>query len=246
MSIRLRINNGSQELVVSSEGRLPYCIGKAALHSIVQPAGRVPSAEPGRVAGYSIYRILHTGPILVAFDMPIGRHVGINRVTSPNPGVWEIEAYCGENPDEYGFDTQYPVDIWIFGFSKSRASPLGLVLHDENDGSISADFTQDSPLFPRAFGDGFAAKNGISIPEMRRPVGIGMPGYAAILNTRERWSIYTMLHIEIFSYWHRVSETLIKVGNKTAIRCMLDMEEDSKSIFDGPGPLFIIEGANLP
>lgn len=246
MSVRLRVKNGSQELVVSSEGRLPYCIGRAKFQKVVPPVGRLPSAEPGRTAGYSVYHVYHPGPILVAFDLPIGRHVGITNVSSPSSGVWEIEAYCGANPDEYGFDTQYPLDIWAFGFAESRAAPLGLVLHDAETGIISADFTRDIPLFPRAFGDIYASKAGIAIPPLQRPVGIGMPGYVAMLETTMRWSIYTMVHVDVFSYWYRVSETLIEKRNRTVQRYMVDSEFPSKMILDGPGPLFIIEGVNLP
>lgn len=245
MSARLRIRNGARELVVTSEGRLPYCLGKATPQPVVQPAGDVRNAAPGRVAGYQDYRVYHPGPILVAFDLPLGRKVGIVSVTSPAAGIWDIRAYCGASPDAFGFDTQFALDVWVFVLPGATPAPKGLVLRDPLSQVIAADFGQHSPLFPRGSGVTGGTVTRVDIPLLQRPVGIGMPNF---------WSISESAggipgsfdHEERRSFWRRTSGTELSTTSSVVQRYTMPAGDPHQDGLDGESTIFIIEGANLP
>lgn len=246
MIARLRVKNGAQELVVSSEGRLPYCVGKAVLQGpVVQPSGTARTSAPGRVAGYSIYRVSHSGPILAAFDMPVGYTIGVLGITSPASGVYDIKIYCGANPDALGFDTQYPLDVWAFGFADTRSAPFGLVLRTEA-GVLAADFTRSTPLFPRGVGDTVATPNGFSIPSLSRPVGLGMPYYRRVDENPRPGSGFVTDHYSRKMLWLRTSTTAVTTRTVILQQYVQNTEDPIHDEDSGPGTLFTIEGGTLP
>ncbi len=245
MSARLRIRNGARELVVTSEGRLPYCLGMATPQPVAQPAGDVRNAAPGRVAGYQDYRVYHPGPILAAFDLPLGRNVGIVSLTSPAPGIWDIRAYCGASPDAYGFDTQYALDVWAFGLPGATPASKGLVLRDPISQVIAADFGQHSPLFPRGSGVTGGTVTRVSIPLLQRPVGIGMPNFWSTSESAGS-KPGSFDHEERRSNWCRTSATELTVTNNVMQRYTMPAGDAYQDGLDGEGTIFIIEGANLP
>jgi hypothetical protein len=242
---RLRIRNDARELVVTSEGRLPYCLGKAVPQPLVQPTGDVRNAAPGRVAGYQDYRVYHPGPILVAFDLPLGRKVGIVSLTNPSSGIWDIRAYCGAAPDSFGFDTQYALDVWAFALPGATPSPHGLILRDPNSGVIAADFGQHSPLFPRGSGVTGGNVTRVSIPALQRPVGIGMPSFWSISES-ESSKPDLFDHEERRSFWRRTSGTELGTTSSVVQRYTMPAGDPHQDGIDGESTIFIIEGANLP
>lgn len=246
MTVRLRVKNGAQELVVSSEGRLPYCVGKATFQALVQPAGSVGAEAPGRVAGYSTYQVAHAGPVIPVFDMPIGFNVGVISVTEISAGLHEIKMYCGMSPDTDGFETQYVVDVWAYGFAAARAGAFGLVLRDADSGVIAADFTRDAPLFPRGSGDIYATPTGFSAPSLTRAVGLGMPAYWAVQETARPGSGSVADHYEYQMFWRRASITSIVGITALMKQYRLNTETPTNDGDDGPGVLFVLEGAPLP
>lgn len=245
MSAHLRIRNGARELVVTSEGRLPYCLGMATPQPVVQPAGDVRNAFPGRVAGYQDYRVYHPGPILVAFDLPLGRNVGIVSLTSPAAGIWDIRAYCGASPDAFGFDTQYALDVWAFALPGATPASKGLVLRDPISQVIAADFGQHSPLFPRGSGVTGGTATRVNIPLLQRPVGIGMPNFWSISESAGR-KPGSFDHVERRSNWRRTSATELTVTNNVMQRYTMPAGDAYQDGLDDEGTIFIIEGANLP
>jgi len=245
MSAHLRIRNGARELVVTSEGRLPYCLGMATPQPVVQPAGDVRNAFPGRVAGYQDYRVYHPGPILVAFDLPLGRNVGIVSLTSPAAGIWDIRAYCGASPDAFGFDTQYALDVWAFALPGATPASKGLVLRDPISQVIAADFGQHSPLFPRGSGVTGGTATRVNFPLLQRPVGIGMPNFWSISESAgSKPGIFD--HEERRSNWRRTSATELTVTNNVMQRYTMPAGDAYQDVLDSEGAIFIIEGANLP
>lgn len=245
MISRLRIRNGVRELVMTSEGRLPYCLGKAVPQSLVQATGDVRNAAPGRVAGYQNYRVYHPGPILVAFDLPLGRNVGIVSMTNPSSGIWDIRAYCGAAPDAFGFEAQYALDVWAFVIPGATPAPNGLVLRDPITGLIAADFGQHSPLYPRGSGVVGGAVTRINIPLLQRPVGIGMPLFWSTSESEgSRPELFD--HEERRSFWRRTSGTELVTTSNVMQRYTTPAGDAHQDGMDGEGIIFIIEGANLP
>lgn len=175
MSYGITIRNPNQELVISSDAKGLFCIGRAVLQGIVQASGDATTSFPGRTWGYSTYRIVHAGPIIAAIDLPIGKNVGIVSVTEVAASVWDIVCYCGDSPDAYQFDTvQYAVDVWAYGFAPTISGNWGMAIYDAG-GNVAWDLSRSNPLFPRGFAVGSISDLPKQIPPLGRPVAMGAP-----------------------------------------------------------------------
>jgi hypothetical protein len=172
MTYGLKILNPSGQFVLHSDAKGLYCLGKATLQgSVVQPSGSATGTTPGRVAGYSLYRISHPGDIVVAVDLPDGYYVGVDSITQPSSGVWEIKAFCGSSLDANNFiATQVQLDVWAYGLPQTNTpfNAYGLALYD-SAGNLSWDLTRPNPLFVKGYVDDAHS----AIPSLTRPVAIG-------------------------------------------------------------------------
>ncbi len=247
MSYGIKIINPSNELVISSDGMGLYCIGKAVLQgSVVQASGTATADTPGRVSGYSVYRISHPGQIIVAIDLPLNKHVGIKSVTQPSTGVWEITCWCGSSPDAYAIDgTQVAIDVWAFGLPQSAGSTWGMNIY-KADGSIAYDLTRSNPLFPRAYVVGNGAGGNVTIPSLTRPVIMGCPTSDPSSITLVSTNTWARLYQR--GIWQRTSSTNIVDGVVTTQRFQFFSPEDMSTNDGGvyTAPAFILEGSTLP
>jgi hypothetical protein len=243
MSYGLKIINPSSELVISSDAKGLYCVGKATLQgSVVQPSGTATTLS-GRDYGYSVYRISWSGPVLIAIDLPLNKRVAIISTTQVSSGVWEIVCSCGDTTDAYGFDTQYAVDVWAYGFAPSTLSSYGLALYD-TAGALSHDLTRPNLLYPRGYALG--TTGAVTIPSLTRPVAIGCPSSWQVLDLAlsfRHWG-----YLSTFDGWKRTSSTSMTIATISKRRYEYNAI-DSALWADGDTqntPCFIIEGNTLP
>lgn len=247
MSTVLKLTNPSNELVISSDAYGIYCIGKAALQTLVQPtAGSPTGPAPGKKGGYSVYRISWPTPVLFAVDLPLNKRAGILSITQPSAGVWEITCYCGDGVDAYGFDAnQYALDVWAYGVPQSPQTGMVFQVF-RKDGTLAYDLTKPNPLFPRAYAVAAARGSGITIPSLSRPVIMGCPtsnfADSSFMSTNH-WN-YTVNH----SVWRRDSATTVKEDVATLQRYEYSSVDPVGSSTDDAfaTPCFIIEGTTLP
>lgn len=172
MTYGLKIINPSGELVMSSDAKGLYCLGKGTLQgSVVQPSGNATGSHPGRTAGYSVYRFSgHPGPLIFGVELVLNKTVGIRSVSNPSSNTWDVTVYCGDTPDAHGFETQYGLDVWAFGLPQTApASGYGLAIYDAS-GNIAWDLTQ-LPLFAKGYISGSSSPH--TIPSLTKPVVLG-------------------------------------------------------------------------
>jgi len=244
MSFGLQIQNPAGEFVLSSDAKGLHCIGRATLvGSVVQPSGSATGGFPGRTAGYSIYRIAHDGPIVVAADLPIGKNVAVISITQPFAGSWDIRVHCGDTPDGFSMDTiEYALDVWAFGLFTTPAGGYGLQIRDAA-GALAWDLARPNPLFARAFINGFSGP--ATIPSLTRPVAVGLPS---------TWQVTD----QFISFNHRARVTDRGALRRTSATSLSDvLSREQRFEYFGPegndheGDVFptytfIIEGATLP
>lgn len=246
MSYGLSIKNPSGQLVLSSDAKGLTCIGKASLYgSVIQPVGVATASSPGRKTGYSVYRIDHSGAIIVALDMPVGKRVGVKSVTQPVAGTWEITCHCGDTPDAYGFDSvEYQLDVWAFGFISTIYGSYGLAMFDAA-GNLTHDLSRPNMLFPRAYLAPSTSVN-IAIPSLTRPVVVGSAGTNVTYDSWLGGNTY-----EVKSYrgcWVRNTATNV-ISDQYASQCYRYFDVEPHGMGDGdvyPASGFILEGSNLP
>lgn len=248
MTFILKVTNPSQELVLSSDAKGLYCIGKAVLQTLVQPTGTASGAIPGRVAGYSKYRISWPTPVVFAVDLPLNKRVGITNVTQPSVGVWEVTCYCGDTADSYGFDSnQYQLDVWAYGLPQTPMTGMVFQILNQYDGSVSYDLTRPNPLFPRAYANPAARGSGMTIPSLSRPVVLGCPTTTSAGDNFMSTNHYSFDSTR--SMWRRTSTTTVVEETVWLQRYEYNATQPNGN---GAGyephssPCFIIEGATLP
>ena len=248
MSYGLRIVNPTGELVVDSEARGLIAVHKATFVSLVQENGAsVDGATPGRLAGYSTYTSNHSGPILLAVDLPAGKNVGLIDVGG-SAGAWTITAYCADTPDpasglsEWDL-TQYALDIWVFGFPASVASTWGLALFNSS-GSLTYDFSRNGVMWPRSLVDQAFGASPVAIPSLTRPVAVAVP--SSWTATDATITINSRYRTERRGFWKRTGSTLTQVLRRTAQYKYFgpDPIGDEGDVFGATS--FIVEGALLP
>ena len=245
MSFGLKIVNPTNELVFSSEGKGLYCIGKATLQTLVQPSGSGTAASPGRVSGYSVYRISSAGQVIFAVDLPLNKRVGIKSVTQPSAGIWEITCWCGSGADADNIDTvQYELAVWAYGIPTSAGSTFGMNIYDANS-NIAYDLTRTNPLFPRAFVE-ILTGSVVTIPSLTRAVAMGCSTKSALIvnsigNNSWRYLGYHGL-------WQRTSSTSMSEVLACVQRYQFFSVEPSgqSDSYSSPTRSFIIEGNLLP
>lgn len=244
MSYGLKLLNPSGELVISSDAKGLFCIGKAMLQgSVTQPYGNAASDYPGRTWGGSTYRIAWPGPIFVAIDLPLGKFVGVMSVTQPFAGAWDINCHCGDTPDSNFFYAQSQVDVWAFGFSSTVLENYGLAIYDTS-GALAHDLSRPNLLYPRAYV--LDSGMGTTIPALTRPVVIGCPTSYQIFDGQPRIHRYTE---SFFSgTWNRSSSTHMS-ANLVCKQFYTYYATESRSLGDdgtSNSSAFIIEGSTLP
>lgn len=132
-----------------------------------------------RVSGYSVYTFSHNAPVLWGIDLPVGRKVGISTSSYRN-GVHTIEVYCGDSPDNDGFDAQYPVDVWAFGTGVSPSGNYGIQLFSTS-GILTHDLALPNISFPVAVGE---IGTSSQVPAgVGRPISVGTSPFVRIRYT---------------------------------------------------------------
>ena len=247
MSYGLRITNPSGELVLSSDAKGLYCIGKATLQgSVVQASGSFPSSYPGRQWGYSVYRISHAGPIIPAVELVLNKRVSILSVVESSSGVWDVTAYCGDTADADGFDTvQYAVDVWAYGLPLSAPSGYGMAIFNAS-GGCAYDLTRANPLFPRAYVVFPLDGTSMTLPSLAKPVAIGAPCGDRVLE--ERISANTWYTTTQRPAWLRTSSTVagIVMVSKQKVRTFGPESPGFERDDRAETPSFLLDGSGLP
>ena len=248
MTFILKVINPSNELVFDSNANGLYCVGKCTLQSLVQPnSNSATGPAPGKIAGYSTYRISWSGPVIFAIDLPLNKRVGILSVTQPSTGVWEVKCYCGDTQDAYLFDaTQYQLDVWAYGLPTSASTGQVFQIF-KTDGTIAYDLTKPNLLFPRAYQEAAARGSGITIPSLTRPVIIGCPNSTDsqdINISTNHWAFYSNK-----SMWRRTSSTAVVEETVMLQRyeySATDPNEGAAGTDTFVTRSFILEGSTLP
>lgn len=249
--MRLRITNPNNNvLVLDDRARGMYCVGKAVLQgTVVQPSGSDTDGAPGKLCGYSVYRIWHPYPVIFAFDLPEGRSVSIISVTQPAAGVWDVKMYCGGGSAANQFEaTQYQVDVWAFGRLTGLSAGSKQYIKDAS-GGIAYDFLASGILFPRAavtlnyVSGGFSPN--VTIPALSRPVALGNPTSYSV--TSELVGTKRYADVWRFNALARTGTSLreVQVAKQRYEYNGADPQQ-SGDVFTAPSPIFILEGSLLP
>lgn len=248
MSARgLRLRNNGQELTISTDALGLTCIGKMSLQgSVVQASGSATQDNPGRLAGYSRYRINSTTPVIVAVDLPLNRHVGVISVLQVSSGVWEATCFCGDGPDGNGIDAnQYQVDVWAFALS-TRYGTRGCLLRSTATGQVAYDLSQPYPLFPRGSGTNTGTPQ--AIVSLSRPVVMGVPADDFSSHTSGTGA-NTWVFIQLRGAWQRTAATtltsLVLVSQRYQYNAVEPRGESNGDLYNKCA-YFILEGALLP
>lgn len=249
MSARgLRLRNGAQQLTFSTDAIGLVCIGKMTLQgSVVQPSGTATLDSPGRVGGYSKYRISSATPIVVAIDLPANRNVGVISVVSLGGNVWEATCYCGSNPDANNIDTQqYQIDVWAFARA-TKYGTRGVLLRNPATGQVAYDLSQPYPFFPR--GSGVYSGTAQTLPTLTRPVIVGAPADDFSSHGLASGTNNTYLYTKLQGIWLRTTSNTLSSARITYQRYQYNATEPR----DGTNgdtynscAYFLIEGALLP
>lgn len=242
------INPGTNELVISSQGKGVYCLGKGVLTSLVQPSGNPADPSPGFSCGYGIYHFTGLPPFFI-----LGARVGPGyktailewRTIDSAAGIYDIVAYHGRTPGANNIDTvQDANEIWAFAPipGGGRQSQWGLALYDSS-GALSYDFTRPYLLSAVQYIPG-AGLTGI--PALSKPVMLGMAGSAETLDSGVSFNRWAFTAVR--GCWRMPSSTQIQGDQLVAQRYEYTATEprglDSGSDANQAG--FLIEGAFLP
>lgn len=246
MNYGLSIKNPENDLVISSDGMGLACIGKAVLYgSVVQPQGSATGPSPGKVSGYSVYRINHAGPVVWAIDMPLNKRVGIISSAEVSSGLWEVVCYCGDTLDEHQFDdVQYELSIWAFGVVTSPPNSLKAHIYNAA-GELAYDLTQPNMLFPKVVG--LSVPTALNeIPVMGRAIVMGCPTSNPSYSTSQgtnRWASEFYRGV-----WERISATEMRESLASVQRWEYSATEpvDVTSGFISPTTYIFMDGVNLP
>lgn len=243
----LRLRNAGRELTISTDAIGLVCIGKMQpFGAVVQPSGLATSDDPGRLGGYSIYRIVSNSPIIVAIDLPLNMHVGVFSVVQVSAGVWEATCYCGADPDANGIDTtQRAIDVWAFA-TVGKTGTRGALLRSPSS-AIAYDLSHPYLLFPR--GSGIYKGQPQTIVAVSRPVVLGAPSYDSsdhgqLGGTSQGWKFSWRRGV-----WTRTGAAVLG----SALVTIQHYQYFSTEPRDGANgdiyastPYFILEGAQLP
>lgn len=243
MGSGLKLRNNSRELTFSSDARLPHCFGKMQLIQTVQPSGGVTSAWPGKTAGYSIYRMWSSAPVIPAFDLLQNHVIGILKVVQPASGVWDVYMHCGSDVDSSGFYTQKPLDVWGFGFADTPSN-YGLVIRNRN-GQLAADFLKPNILYPRIYINPSAPNQSQTINGLIRPVIIGVPSYSRLSSEFVPGSTAQDFQ-ESMAMWNRNGAGSVQALMTTIRRYRSNTIGGAFEDVSGTFSSFLIEGALLP
>lgn len=238
----LRVHNTAGDLVVDSDTLGTECIGKASFSRIVQSD----QEAHFRQSGWSTYTFASERPVLWALDMPVGRRVGIIDTYYQN-GVYTVAAYCGANPDRYGFDVQEQVDIWAFStILDSKPSPFGLILRHSVTGRLTHDFGRPNVTFPIGGGD---LNSYVQLPAVGRPVAIGnSPFYHVSFSAYDLDDPHSgYVKTDTRNFLTRYGNNTVAYSSGTTHRSSYEkgpLPEDTT--FTVASPFFIIDGTFLP
>lgn len=246
MSYGLKIMNPGNELVLSSDAKGLYCVGKGVLQGAVgQPSGNATGTYASRRTwGTSTYRVYSDGPIVAAIDVPVNTAVSVVRVMRPFAGAWDITCHAGVNPDVDQFYQQVQIDVWGFGFVASVGGYGGAIY--TKDGALAYDLSNPYPLLLRGYIS--TLTNQSAIPALVRPVVLGFPFGNQIQETRlatNRYGVY-----QSRQSWGRSSANPLSIGlSQYAVEKYQYTAIASQNLDTGgtdPAAAFILEGADLP
>jgi hypothetical protein len=240
----LRILNDFGELTVSSEAKIPYCLGRCNFEQIVQPAGSVNSPEPGKVAGYSRYRAWTNGPVIFAVMLPVGWYVNIPFAIEVAANVWDVYVSAGWQMDADGFLIQQEIEVYAYGIAPWVNESYGLALYDKY-GTLTSDLTRPNLLYPRAFINAPTTGQNYWMPGFGRAVVFGTPNTTATTQVANYKSEYPYQNTETTGMWCRASSEAISVMR---IPTSIYMTYDQAAFVarDGDNIGFILDGALLP
>lgn len=236
MTNTLRILNAAGDLVVDSDTPGTACIGKANFLKTVQPYYK----DGAWQTGYSQYTFATDRPVLWAFDLPLGRRVGIFG-TSYKDGVYTVGVYCGEGGDWQKFDRQEPVDVWAFSTISQARSKFGLILRHSVDRYVTHDFGTPNITFPIASG---SLGISVGIPAVGRPIAIGnAPFYNVSYFDLEPGYILTNSRYFLL---RTVNSTVGYSAGLTFKRIESQGRPGEDSTVSHPSPFLVIDGSFLP
>lgn len=238
MSQGFILRNQQGELVVHRDSLGTQCIGRATLTQLVQP---VSASDGSRTAGYSSHRFDSTRPILWAFDLPVGRRVGVVSVGYAN-GVNTLSVYCGANPDGRGFDQQFAVDVWAFSTLAPDTVGAGRGLRLRNSsGVLSHDFSVPNLTLPLAAGD---LTTPAQLPAIVRPVAIGSSPYYDVQYETDEVNYFKT---DRRQFLLRAADNTVAYSPGLIYRsgAMTGNPPPGSTITD-PSPFFVIDGQFLP
>ncbi|MGK5069248.1 hypothetical protein [Janthinobacterium sp. RT4P48] len=235
MTNTLRILNAAGDLVVDSNTPGTACIGKATFLKTVQAY----YMDDAWQTGYSQYTFATDRPVLWAFDLPLGRRVGILG-TSYKDGVHTVGVYCGAGGDLREFDTQEAVDVWAFSTISQARSKFGLILRHSEERYVTHDFGTPNITFPIASG---SLGEGVRIPSVGRPIAIGnAPFYDVSYFDLEPGYILTNNR----NFLVRSSNTVGYSAGLTLKRIASYGQPGEGSTVSHPAPFLVIDGTFLP
>ncbi|WP_409028402.1 hypothetical protein OX462_10910 [Janthinobacterium sp. SUN098] len=236
MTNTLRILNAAGDLVVDSDTPGTSCIGKANFLKTVQPYYK----DSAWQTGYSQYTFATDRPVLWAFDLPLGRRVGIFG-TSYQDGVHTVGVYCGTGGDWEKFDRQEAVDVWAFSTISQARSKFGLILRHSKEHYVTHDFGTPNITFPIASG---SLGESVRIPPVDRPIAIGnAPFYNVSYFDLEPGYILTNSRYFLL---RTANNTVGYTAGLTFKRIESQGQRGKDSTVSHPSPFLVIDGSFLP
>lgn len=236
MTNTLRILNASGDLVLDSDTPGTACIGKATLLKTVQPYYQ----DGAWQTGYSQYAFATDRPVLWAFDLPLGRRVGIFG-TSYKDGIYTVGVYCGSGGNGQEFDRQEAVDVWAFSTIFQAKSKFGLILRHSVEHYVTHDLGTPNITFPIASG---SLNESVPIPAVGRPIAIGnAPFYDVSYFDLKPGYILTNSRNFLF---RTANNTVGYSAGLTFERIESQGQPGEDSTASDPSPFLVIDGTFLP
>lgn len=244
MGYGLRILNDSGELTVSSDAKVPYCLGRCNFEEIRQSPGSAYNEYPGKAAGFSRYRAWTNGPVIFGVNLPVGWYVCMVGAQEVSPNVWDVYISAGWQRDSDGYIIQQQIEVYAYGFAPTISESYGLALYDKN-GNLTSDLTRPNPLYPRAFINAPTVGQNYWMPGFGRAVIVGTPNTTSTEQAETYTGAYTYTNTDYTGMWYRPASDAISVIRIPTAKYM-SYDPAAYVAVDGDNIGFILDGALLP